>query len=119
MTGVDVLGQINCVENAPGFSVEGFAFAIAGVALLVAMAILIFEGNDRSIGIAFLSAMCLFVSVRFFSNAVEIPRVHYLIHMSNDAGYNEFNSAYNILEEICDGYYIVEKVEEQDVASNE
>ena len=119
MTGVDVLGEIDCIDRVAGFSKTGLIFAIITTFLVVLFSVELFKDSEACIVLFFIAAFSGFISVCSFSTAVEIPCTHYLIHMSNDAGYNEFNSMYNILDEICDGYYIVEKTEEQDAVSDE
>lgn len=119
MTGVDVLGEIDCIDRVAGFSIIGLIFAIITMFLMVLFSVEFFKDNKACIAIFFIAVFSGFISACSFSTAVEIPCTHYLIHMSNNAGYNDFNSTYNILDEICDGYYIVEKIEEQDVASDE
>lgn len=118
MTGVEILGEIETAEHTFGFSKVGLIFAIIGVASAILYIVAMINDDSTLAPAGVLCIISMLFSLFCFFNAVEIPCTHYLIRMSDDAGYNEFNSSYNILNEICNGYYIVEKIE-QDVAQDE
>lgn len=116
MNGIEVLGFTEVTKRSFGFSSTGMVFAI--LALITFICIFVVDEESCVESLTIITTLLAAISIIAFYNGKETPYTDYLIHMSDDASYKEFNSTYKIVKEICDGYYMVELAEENDLSND-